>query len=370
METKAALLESAPSEWRVCTVELDEPRDHEVLVRMGAAGLCHSDAHFAVGDISLGHFPMCGGHEGAGVVEAVGAGVRGLRVGNHVAASFIASCGRCRWCASGRQNLCDNGALMREGHQLDGSYRMHLGGRDVGQFGLISTFSEWTVMPDYSCVRIDEDVPFDVAALVACGVPTGWGSAVNGAKVAPGNVVVVMGVGGIGINAVQGAAHAGASRVIAVDPLPMKLEFARELGATDTSPCINEAAELARSLTNGQGADSTIVCVGRLESADVVAAVDSIRKGGVVVLTAAAREGATAVSLDILSFQMHEKSIVGLLYGGMSPTRDIPRLLDLWKAGDLELSKLISARYVLEDINQGYADLLAGRNLRGVVVFD
>jgi Zn-dependent alcohol dehydrogenase len=187
-------------------VELDEPREHEVLVRMGAAGLCHSDDHFATGDIPVGHLPFCGGHEGAGVIEAVGPGVRGLAVGDHVVTSFIPSCGRCRWCASGQQNLCDNGALMLEGCQLDGSFRMHLDGHDVGRAGLVSTFADYSVMPEWSCIKIPEDVPLDIAALLGCGVPTGWGSAVNAAAVSPGDVVIVMGVGGIGVNAVQARA--------------------------------------------------------------------------------------------------------------------------------------------------------------------
>lgn len=144
------------------------------------------------------------------MVEAVGSGVRSLVPGDHVVTTFISSCGRCRWCAQGMQNLCDNGALMLEGHQLDGTYRMHLGDQDVAQAGLVSTFAEKSIMPEWSCIKIPHDVPFDIAATLGCGVPTGWGSAVNAAQVAPGDVVIVVGVGGIGVNAVQGARHAGA----------------------------------------------------------------------------------------------------------------------------------------------------------------
>ena len=182
MKTRAAVLRKVPGRWEVHTVDLDEPREHEVLVRIVAAGLCHSDDHFATGDITVGHLPFCGGHEAAGIVEAIGPGVSGLSVGDQIVTSFIPGCGRCRWCASGLQNLCDNGALMLEGTQLDGTFRMHLDGEDVAQAGLLSAFSEYSVMPEWSCIKISNDVPAEIAALLGCAVPTGWGSAVNGAE--------------------------------------------------------------------------------------------------------------------------------------------------------------------------------------------
>jgi NDMA-dependent alcohol dehydrogenase len=370
MQVRAALLREVPGTWEVCSVELDEPRDHEVRVRMVASGLCHSDDHFATGDITVGHLPFCGGHEGAGVVEAVGNGVRGLVVGDHIVTSFIPCCGRCRWCASGMQNLCDNGALMLEGHQLDGSYRMQLEGADVAQAGLVSTFAERTVMPEWSCIKIPSEVPLDVAALLGCGVPTGWGSAVNAAGISPGDVTIVVGVGGIGINAVQGARHAGATRIIAVDPVELKREFAMKLGATDACADVGDAADLARSLTNGQGADSVIICVGVLEGADVSAAFSAIRKAGTVVCTAAAAETTSDLSIGLLELTMFQKRIQGSLYGMMSPSKDVPRLLELWGSGQLQLEELVSRRYTLDEINQGYADMHSGANIRGVLTFD
>jgi Zn-dependent alcohol dehydrogenase len=237
----------------VVTVDLDEPQDHEVLIRMAASGLCHTDDHFATGDVSSGWLPFCGGHEGAGIVEAVGAGVLGVDVGDHIVTSFIPSCGQCRWCANGQHNLCDNGAYIMAGTQLDGTFRMHLNGQPVGQSAMISTFSELSVLPEWSCIKIDKDIPLRVAALVGCGVPTGWGSAVNAAAVEPGDVVIVIGVGGIGINAVQGAHHAGAARIVAVDPVTFKREFALKLGATDEFADIAQATEYVKSITNGQG---------------------------------------------------------------------------------------------------------------------
>ena len=370
METRAALLKEVPGKWEVQTVELDPPRDHELLVRIVAAGLCHSDDHFATGDISVGHLPFCGGHEATGVIEGVGPGVRGLRAGDHIVTSFIPGCGRCRWCASGLQALCDNGALMLQGNQLDGTFRMHLDGEDVGQAGLVSTFSEYTVMPEWSAIKIPSDVPLDVAALLGCAVPTGWGSAVNAAGVSPGDVVIVTGVGGIGISAVQGAKHAGASRIIAVDPVELKRHVALELGATDVFADHGEAIELGRSLTNGQGADAEIICVGVVNGGHVAAAVSAIRKAGTVVVTAAGNEAVQSVPLSLLEVTMYQKRIQGAIYGMMSPSKDVPRLLELWRAGHLQLEKMLTRTYSLADINQGYADMHAGINMRGMLLFD
>ena len=367
VETRAAVLREQPGRWEVHTVELDPPRDREVLVRILASGLCHSDDHFAKGDISVGHLPFCGGHEAAGIVEAVGPGASTLREGDHVVTAFIPSCGHCRWCASGMQALCDNGALMLEGTQLDGTFRMHLGDEDVAQAGLLSAFAEHTVVPEVSCIKIPPDVPPAIAAALGCAVPTGWGSAVNAAEVAPGDVVIVLGAGGIGINAVQGARHAGAGRIIAVDPIELKRTKAIELGATDAFAAVDEAADLARSLTNGQGADSAIVCIGVPTGQDVAAAFAAIRKAGTVVMTAAAPETTVGIPVGLLELSMFQKRIQGSLYGMCSPARDVPRLLCLWQDGRLKLEELVTRTYALDEVNQGYEDMHAGLNIRGVL---
>lgn len=370
MKSRAALLFEQPGKWEVAEVDLDPPRNHEVLVRMAASGLCHSDDHYVTGDVTSTILPFCGGHEGSGVIEAVGPGVRDLAVGDHIVTSFIPSCGHCRWCASGQQNLCDNGALIMQGTQLDGTFRMHLDGAPVGQNALVSTFSELSVLPEWSCIKIDRDIPLGVAALVGCGVPTGWGSAVNAAAVQPGDVVIVMGVGGIGINAVQGARHAGAARVIAVDPVEFKREFASGLGATDTFAGIEEAAEFARSITNGQGADSAIICVGVLRSEYVGAAFSSVRKAGTIVVTAAGPHTLATIPASLMELTMFQKRIQGALYGMMSPAKDVPRLLRLWQEGILKLDELITQTYPLERVNEGYADMHAGHVIRGVLEFE
>ncbi|ONH59305.1 alcohol dehydrogenase [Frankia sp. CcI49] len=369
MKTKAAVLMQQPGEWEVVETDLDGPRDGEVLVRMVAAGLCHSDDHVAKADGKIQHFPYCGGHEGAGVVEDVGPGVRSLKPGDHIVTSFIPGCGRCAFCASGHQNLCQYGALIMHGSQLDGTYRTRYQGQDVARSSLIGAFAEYSVMSEWSAVRIPDHVPLRSAAMLGCGVPTGWGSAVNAAQVTPGQVVIVMGVGGIGINAVQGAAHAGAGHVIAVDPVPLKRETALKLGATGAFSSIEEAAEFARSITNGQGADSTVVTVGVLNGEHLGQAFDSVRKGGVVVVTAVAPMTVGSIPVSPFMLAMFEKRLQGCLYGSMSPSGDIPRLLAMYENGQLKLDELVTTTYSLDEINVGYRDMHAGRNIRGLIEF-
>lgn len=369
MQVTAALLTEAPGKWELHSIELDSPRDHEVLVRLAATGLCHSDEHYATGDVPVGSLPFCGGHEGAGVVESVGPSVTDLEVGDHVVMSFIPGCGRCRWCASGMQNLCDFGAGLLTGLQLDGTHRMHLNGVGVGQMCMLGSFADHTVVPEWSCVKIDKEIPLGIAALLGCGVPTGWGSAVNGAQAAPGDVIIIMGVGGVGINAVQGASHAGATQIIAVDPVEMKQKAALRFGATDAVSSIDEAAELAKATTNGQGADATIVTVGVMKPEDAGAAFSSVRKGGTVVLTSSGNFMESHLPANFLELVMFQKRIQGCLYGMMSPSKDVPRLLGLWRSGQLKLEELVTTTYTHAEINQGFDDMNAGTNLRGVIEY-
>jgi NDMA-dependent alcohol dehydrogenase len=369
VKTHAAVLWEAPGEWDVVEVELADPREHEVLVRLVSAGLCHSEDHVARGDVQVGYYPYVGGHEGAGVVEAVGSGVRGLTVGDHVVAGFIPVCGSCRWCSRGMQHLCDYGRFMLQGSQLDGTYRMRYDGRDVAQGSLVSTFSQFSVWPEWSTIKIDESVSLGSAALLGCAVPTGWGSAVNSAEVRPGHVVIVMGVGGIGINAVQGARFAGASRVIAVDPVPFKRETALKLSATDAVESMPEAGELARSLTNGQGADSAILCASIVTGDHVNEGLAAIRKAGTVVVTGTGSRGEVNVPINLVQMTFYNKRIQGALFGQMSTHADIPFFVDLYRQGLLHLDELVTSRYSLDQVNEAYADLNAGRILRGVIDF-
>ncbi|QLL06364.1 NDMA-dependent alcohol dehydrogenase [Mycobacterium vicinigordonae] len=367
MKTNAAILHSVPGQWSIEAVDLADPQEGQLQVEMRCAGLCHSDYHQLKGEIVPPVFPWCGGHEGSGVVEKVGPGVLGFSVGDHVALSFIPSCGTCRWCAEGMQNLCDSGASIMSMNQ-DRS-PMSLNGTPVAQTALVGAFSEHVVVPVESCVKITSDIPFGPAALVTCGVPTGWGSAVNGAAVAPGDVVIVMGIGGIGINAVQGARYVGASHVIAVDPVAFKRDTALKLGANHAFATMDEATELARTLTNGQGADATIVTVGVLESEDIAVAFSSIRKAGTVVVTALGDMTTMNIPVNLAELTLFQKRIQGCLYGMMSPRSAVPRLLQLYQTGDLHLDELITREYTLDEINDAYHDLGEGKIIRGVVRF-
>lgn len=370
MKSRAALLFESPGRWEVCEVDVDPPKDHEVLVRMVASGLCHSDVHYNVGD-QVAFLPFCGGHEGAGVVEEVGPGVSRLRPGDHVVTSFIPSCGHCRYCASGRQNLCQSGADLQRGPQLDGTFRMHYEGRDISQFMLVSTFSAWSTVSERSLVKVPDDVPLETVCLLGCGVGTGFGSAINAADVRPGDTVIVMGVGGVGINAVQGAALSGAASVIAVDPVPFKLEMAAKLGATATFAHIAEAADFARSRTDGQGADSAIVTVDVVTGDHVAEAFEAVAKGGTVVVTGMASfKAAPGIPVSVLTLAGYQKRIQGCLYGMGSPAIDVLREIDLYRAGHLKLDELITARYGIDDINTAVDDLVQGRNIRGVLMHE
>ncbi|MBX6391111.1 MAG: NDMA-dependent alcohol dehydrogenase [Frankia sp.] len=374
MRTKAAVLFEQPGKWETTEVELEPPRQDELLIRMAAAGLCHSDDHVATGDLPTppGALPMAGGHEGAGIVEAVGPDTPGWKVGDHVVLSFLPMCGTCRWCASGLQNLCDNGARVLSGVRSDGTRRMRLpDGREVGQAAGVSTFAELSTVSVQSAVKIPNDIPLTAACLTSCGVPTGWGAAVRSADIRPGQVVIVMGVGGIGINAVQGAAAAGASIVIAVDPVELKRETALRLGATHAVATMAEATEIARAHTNGQGADAAILCIGVNRPEHIAEGVESIRKAGTCVLVGMGKAADDLnMPVSVRHVVLYQKRIQGSLFGSSSPSRDIPAMLELYRQGRLKLDELITTRYTLETLNDGYADMRAGRNIRGVVVFD
>ena len=369
MKTKAAILTGLNKPWEVTELDLDDPKDGEVLIRFTAAGLCHSDEHLRIGDIQC-RMPMIGGHEGAGIVERVGPGVSRVKEGDHVVCAFIPSCGHCRWCSTGQQNICDLGATILEGCLPDGTFRFHAGGEDVGAMCMLGTFSQWSVISEFSCVKVDDDLPLEIAVLCGCGVPTGWGSAVNAADTQVGDTIVIYGIGGIGINAVQGAAMAGASNVIAVDPLPNKREMAQELGATHAVATAGEAQELAQELTRGVGADKSIVTVDIVDEQVVQASVAVIRKGGTMVLTGLADPNKLTVHLSGADLTLNRKHIHGTLFGDCNPIYDITRMLNLYRAGKLKLDELVTRQYSLDEVNQGYEDLVGGKNVRGVLIHE
>ena len=369
MKTRAAVLRDVGKDWEITELDLDPPRDGEVLVRFAAAGLCHSDDHLRTGDIPV-RYPIVGGHEGAGIVEETSAGVSRLKPGDHVVCSFLPVCGHCRFCARGMTNLCDLGALFVDNCLPDGTFRFHGDGEDFGQMCLLGTFSQRSVVSEHSCVKIDDDLPLEAVALVGCGVPTGWGTAVNAGGVRPGDTTVVYGIGGVGVNAVQGAAFAGARHVIAVDPLANKREAATRFGATHTAADAETAQEIVTEVTKGVGADEALITVGVVTEEVIAAAFAAIRKRGTVVITGLAGPGKKTIQLPSFELTLFEKRIQGALFGGGNPFDEIPRLLDLYRAGRLKLDELVTTRYRLEDVNQGYRDLLDGRNIRGLLIHE
>jgi S-(hydroxymethyl)glutathione dehydrogenase/alcohol dehydrogenase len=369
MKTRAALLREVGKPFEIVELDLDEPKTGEVLVRFVASGLCHSDDHLRTGDVPV-RYPIVGGHEGSGVVERVGEGVTRLAPGDHVVASFLPVCGKCRFCARGQTNLCDLGRFLVDCSLPDGTYRFHDGGADVGQMCLLGSFSQYAVLSEASVVKIENDIPLELACLVGCGVPTGVGSAIKSGEVRPGDTTIVYGIGGIGANALQGAAVAGARYVIAVDPVEFKRTSAATFGATHAVATAEEARALAQELTWGVGADQAIVTQGVVTEDVVSAAFAAVRKRGIVVLTGLAGPGAKNVHVSGFELTLFEKRLQGSLFGSSNPFEDIPRTFDLYRAGKIKLAELITTRYSLDQINQGYDDMAAGRNIRGVIIHD
>src|SRR4051794_23370675 len=265
VRTRAAVLRRPETEYEIVELEVLDPGPGEVLVEMAYAGLCHSDEHLRHSNPG-GRYPIVGGHEGSGVVQAVGAGVTAVAPGDHVVTSFLPACGHCRFCAAGRSNLCDKGATIASGKLPSGTFPYRLDGEPLGGFCMVGAFARHTLLSEFSCVRIEPHVPLDTAALVACSVPTGWGSAVYSGGVRPGDTVVVLGLGGGGANAGQGAGAAGAMHVVGGGPGALKRGVAAAPGAPPTAADAGEAAGLARSLSRGTGADVVIVTVGKMSA--------------------------------------------------------------------------------------------------------
>jgi S-(hydroxymethyl)glutathione dehydrogenase/alcohol dehydrogenase len=370
VKTKAAVLWDVNTPWKIEEIELDPPKAGEVLVKLAASGLCHSDEHLVTGDLPF-NLPIIGGHEGAGVVEAVGDNVSWLAPGDHVVFGFIPSCGRCPSCSTGHQNLCDLGALMGEGRQVtDGGSRHHADGQDLGLMCLLGTFAHHTVVNEASCIKIDNDIPLDRACLLGCGVVTGWGSAVYAAETAPGDVVAVVGIGGIGANAIQGAKLAGAKQIWAIDPLENKREKAMELGATHTAASLDEALPAITEASWGRMANKTIMTMGVGDGQLLASALAITAKRGRVIVTNIHPALEVSAAISLLDLTTMEKQVVGSLFGSANPRADIPKLLELWRQGQLDLDSLVTRTYTLDGVNDGYEDMRAGNNIRGVMVYE
>jgi S-(hydroxymethyl)glutathione dehydrogenase/alcohol dehydrogenase len=369
MRTRAAVLWDRNKDWSVEEIELDPPKAGEVLVSMSGSGLCHSDEHVLTGDLPW-PLPMIGGHEGAGLIEEVGPGVTGLAAGDRVIFSFLPVCGQCRACARGMSNLCELGMYLGAGTQIsDHTARHHARGQDLGLMCLLGTFAEHTVVSSANCVKIDDDLPLDVACLLGCGVITGWGAVTYTGEARTGDIVAVVGAGGIGINAVQGAVAVGAEYIVAVDPVAFKREKAVEFGATHAVATSQEAAELLTELTRGQMAQVCVNTMGTGEGDQIAASLALVGKRGRVVVTNLHRAAETQVAMSALDLTLFEKQVRGSLFGSSNPRADIPRMLELHRTGNLKLEELRTRTYRLDEINIGYDDMRNGRNLRGVIAF-
>ncbi len=375
MKTRAAILREVNQPWSVEEIELDPPKRGEVLVKMAASGMCHSDEHAFDGHIAglVPPAPMIGGHEGSGVVQEVGDGVDWLEPGDHVIFGFIPACGRCASCASGHSNLCDTGlTTFPEGTQMaDGTARHHTSdGEDLGLMCLLGTFAEHTVVNEASCIKIDKDWPLDKACLLGCGVVTGWGSAVYSAGVEPGDYVAVVGCGGIGSNAVQGAKMAGARVVAAIDPVSFKREKAMEFGATHAFESIEAAQAALGETTWDRGYDKVIMTMGTGDGDTLGQAFHLGGKRAKIVVTNLHSTAEGSVQIPAIMLTMFEKQLIGSLFGSANIRKDIPKLFELYLQGQLNLDDLVTNTYTLDQINEGYQAMRDGENIRGIIMFD
>ncbi len=370
MKTKGALLWELNSPFKVDEIDLGDPVADEVQIRMHAAGMCHSDYHITTGATPIG-LPALGGHEGAGVITKVGKNVTGLAEGDHVILAFIPACGECPPCLKGFRSLCDRGAVLLGGKAIaDGTSRIHAGGHEVSPMNLLGTFAPYMTVHKDSVVKIDEDIPFETAAIMGCAVPTGFGSATNIAEVKPGETVIIVGVGGIGMSALQGAVISGAKQVIAIDPNEWKRDQAIKFGATHVYPSMAEAIAPVIDVTHGLMADKVIIAVGEMKGEYIEEAMILTAKTGTCVVTGMGSMMDADVKLNLFLFTMLQKTLKGNIFGGGSSHVETPRLAALYKSGLLNIDDMITRTYRLEDINQGYQDMQDGNNIRGVIRYD
>ena len=362
---KAAVLYEQKSPMIIEDVELDDPKAGEVLVKIGAAGICRSDRHYMHGDAPT-LLPVVLGHEGAGTVEAVGPGVTSVRPGQQVILSFVSSCGRCKSCLTGNAHLCDAhaaaGAFM-----FDGTTRLHKGDTRIHHFGKTACFSEHSVMPEAAVVPIDTPIGMDIAAMIGCCVPTGVGAVISSAKVKPGSTVAVVGCGGVGLNVIMGAAISSASKIIAVDIRESQLEFAMKFGATHTvNASDKDPVAQVKELTDGKGVDYAFEVFG---SADTTkASYDMTAKSGTVTVVGIAPVGAEA-GINAVDMVRNEKTMRGTYYGSTQAAVDMPKLVDMYLSKKLSLDDLVVRHYSLDQINEAYDDMDNGEVGRGIVMF-
>jgi S-(hydroxymethyl)glutathione dehydrogenase/alcohol dehydrogenase len=367
MKSRAAILFEPGQKLEVREVDVQDPAPGEVRVQLAAAGVCHTDLHVMTGDLGA-PLPAILGHEGAGIVSDVGAGVTAVRPGDHVIPLWRLSCGECEFCTGGRPALCPVGTEVRgTGRLLDGTSRFSLDGAEIKHFAGVSSFSNYTVLPERAVLKIPKDLPLELAALMGCAVITGVGAVVNAAAVKPGRTVAVFGAGGVGVNVVQGAVLAGARTIIAVDRFDSRLEKARRFGATHTVNAAEvNAVEAIRGITDGRGVDYAFEAVGL--PLVMQQAYDCLAKRGVAMLVGIPPTNAE-VTVSPVSMVYEERILTGSLYGSAAPRTDIPWMIDLYRGGSLQLDELLTHKYPIEEINEAYDALQSGETLRSVVTF-
>lgn len=367
IQTRAAVLRAYDAPLTVEAIALDDPGPGEVVVRLAASGVCHSDLSM-MSSVFKSPLPLVLGHEGAGVVERVGPQVSGVAPGDHVVLNWIPNCGRCRYCAAGRPGLCTN----RQGAERSGGAerpRLHdAEGQGLRQLLDTAAFAERVLVREEGVIPIAPDVPLEVAALVGCGVLTGVGAVARTARVEPGATVAVFGAGGVGLNVIQGAVLAGAARIIAVDLRPAALELARRFGATDTldasDPQVGDPARAVRRMTGG-GVDYSFEVVGLPET--IAQAWESLAPGGrAVVVGLTPQRSQVTLRADFLS----EKALLGCIFGSSIPRVDVPRTLALYRAGRLKLDELVTRRYPLDEVNEALAAVRSGASGRGILTYE
>lgn len=363
---RAAVLYAPNERMPIQDLEQVGPKTGEVRVKIGAAGVCASDHHIMLGQTKF-QMPIVLGHEGAGTVDEVGDGVRDLQAGDRCILSFVPSCGHCRSCRRGLQNICDTNRITGT-RQYDGTFRLFdADGQEIHQFAKLGVFAESLVCPQEACYPIPDDVPMPIAALMGCSVATGVGGIINQPDATAGMTVAVIGVGGVGLNVIQGARLLNASRVIAVDIAETKLEFAARFGATHgINSRLEDAVAVVSALTDG-GVDMAFDAFGAPETTRL--AYDITRKGGTCVLIGLAPEGSDA-AIPMVSLVRDQKTVVGSYYGSRSPHETFGKLVEFYRDGKLDIDGLMVRQYSLDQVNEAYDDLERGLDGRGLIVFD
>ena len=375
MRIKAAVCYGEREPLVVEEVELDPPRANEVLIKYVASGVCHSDVSIHQGFLPR-DYPLILGHEGAGIIERVGEGVTAVQPGDHVVLGFIPSCGTCKWCHVGVPILCDLGAHIRTGKMIDGTARHHStkDGRDLHTLMFISTFAEYSVVPEASVVKVPEHLPLEKLCLLGCGFTTGFGAATNAIHIKPGETVTIVGCGGLGTAAIQGARLSGAGKIIAVDVQEAKLDLAKKFGATHTVRSRGNPEEVVNEILEinwGVGTDYSMEFVGGDQTDDTArVAFNAVRKGGTMVMIGVAERSKQNFAIDPYTLALWSKRIVGVLFGNAQFRVDIPRYAELYDQGKIDLDGMVTQEIELGQINQAFDDVLAGdRVIRSVIRF-